>query len=501
MKKEPAIEEAYRSIPLRFLSIVAISFLAARAVIMNSYHWDIGGIENSVVYSASKMLYGLPLYGDPESGNFDITQYAPVYYHCLVSIAKLAGLNPMDDLHRIFLLGRGLSLAFDLLGSWLIYRTLAIVFGVDRRLSATAAILSLLTLSDFHFAVRPDSLFSLFGTMVVYFLTVSLSAAPGRRRTLFFALGMLAASLSVFVKQTGIQYVAFIPVFLLTRRMYRESILAVASISVATVSLFLIFRHLHGPFFLKNVIGGLDNGTSLMVLTDLLSAFLLQQQALFVAGAASVAATLAGGGKRTSERFIGMLANWLFVFAAVTSMKRGSWLNYYTDFLNCLIVITAVRIESVFKSEWSGKPSLGFTGRVGALFLIIFSVSLSLQNLGPKLKQHAPKTMGPYRSKVSEKRKAVAFLRAHLREGEYFLGFDRHVELMLADRAVMPNKEIIPTQVTYRYDGFYKALEDGTIRYVVVNRSTPREDFMEIDYSGFAKIYEDGSYMIFENPR
>ena len=221
MKTKPDIAIPLDNIPLLLLSATAIGFLAARAVIMNSYHWDIGGIENSVVYSASKMLYGLPLYGDPESRNFDVTQYTPVYYHCLVGLARLADLNPMVDLHRIFLIGRGLSLVFDVLGAALVYRILAVVFKVDRRLSACAATLSLLTLSDFHFAARPDSLFSLSGTSVLYCFSVYLTSEKGSRIPVHFLIGLMIASLSIFVKQTGIQYAAFIPLFFLSQRMYQ----------------------------------------------------------------------------------------------------------------------------------------------------------------------------------------------------------------------------------------------------------------------------------------
>jgi hypothetical protein len=47
-------------------------FSLCRVAILRTWHWEIGGIENSIFFSVANSLFGLPLYGDPESGNFDI---------------------------------------------------------------------------------------------------------------------------------------------------------------------------------------------------------------------------------------------------------------------------------------------------------------------------------------------------------------------------------------------------------------------------------------------
>ena len=466
---------------------------------MNSRHWDIGGIENSVVYGAAKVLNGLPLYGDPESANFDITQYTPLYYHCLTTVARLTDVNPMENLHGLYLIGRSLSLAFNLLGAWVVYRTLIAVFEVDSRLASIASVLSFLTLSDFHFAARPDSLFFLTGTVVVYCFSAYLTETRSRERGILFALGILAAAISVFVKQTGVQYVGFIPLFFLSQRRYRDFLFSSVSLPLATIGFYLLFRSIHGPFFDKNIIGGLNNGTSFVAMAELLTLFLLRHQTWVILGAIATVHVLSNREESRSTRFLALLALWLFIFAAGTSLKRGSWLNYYTDFLNTLLILTAIRMDRLWKHAWWDEDFKRLLKALSTACLAICLPSLLVQTLGPKWRQHFPRAGKAYAQTVEMKRPAAEYLRAHLTEGQYLLAFDRHVELMLADRAVMPNKEIIPSEVNYDYKGFYNAVDNGTIRYFLLAKTALGERFMGIDYSRFPKVYEDGSFVILEN--
>lgn len=490
----------FATLLLLYTAFATLAFLAARLVVLHSLHWDIGGIENSVFFSVSKALYGLPLYGDPESGNFDITQYAPVYYHCLIGISRLADFNSMEDLQRLLFAGRYLSLAFDLLGAWVVFRLLVNVFDVDRRMAAIASMVSLLVLTDFHFAARPDSLFFLFGTIIAYCICAYLSAKERKERSMGLALGILAASLSVFVKQTGIEYLAFIPLFFFSQKMFRESFLSAAALLFATISFYLLFRGIHGPYFNKNIIGGLDNGIKPAFMTTLFMRFIVQNQVLVLAGVASVVHSLLSGKESLPVRFICMLSAWLFLFALGTSAKQGSWLNYYTEFLTMLIILTAVKADRFSRLGWvDDRMAMAAETLAGIYILFVLPASVAL-NIKPRLEQHLPRTRGEYADKVSRKRKTAEYARSLLKEGEYLLVFDKHMELMLADRSVMPNREIIPSQVRYDYWGFQKAMAEGTIRYVLMSGYSSDSRFMGIDYSRFRKIYEDEFVVLLENP-
>lgn len=468
---------------------------------MRSYHWDIGGIENSVMYSACKALYGLPIYGDPESGNYDITQYAPAYYHFLVSAARTAGLKPFDDLYKLFIAGRVISLAFCILGAFVVQRMLSSLYGVDRRISWLTALAVFLTLTEFHFSSRPDSLFFLTGTVVVYCFSGFLTSTDEGRRRRYLLLGILASSVSIYVKQTGIQYLAIIPLSFLAIRMYRETIASAAGILLTSAVLFMVFHWIEGPYFAKNAVGGINNGLSILEWADTLTMFMLRHQLLVTAAALSIASAFSAMKMPIAHRFLCHMALGLLVFAVGSSTKDGSWFNYYTEFTTTVLVLVAVTYDRLRSGAWADKSYGLIAGTMASAYFLLFIPSLLSQILWPKVRQHFPRSDGQYASVVKAKKNAAEYIRSRLREGEYFLSFDRHVELMLADRAVLPNKEMFPDQARYDYSRFHDAVENGTVRFFLFNRQNPKENILDIDFSSFDKVYEDDHLFILEKAR
>jgi hypothetical protein len=157
------------------------------------------------------------------------------------------------------------------------------------------------------------------------------------------ALGIMAAAFSVFVKQTGIEYLAFIPLFFLSQRMFREYFLSAGALLLATGGFYLLFRCIHGPFFNKNIIGGLNNGISLILMTNLLLRFRVQNQVrVLLAGFAWVVHGLLSEKESLPVRFLSLISSWLSLFAVGTNVKQGCWFGYYTDFLNTLIIVTDI---------------------------------------------------------------------------------------------------------------------------------------------------------------
>jgi hypothetical protein len=70
-------------------------------------------------------------------------------------------------------------------------------------------------------------------------------------------------------------------------------------------------------------------------------------------------------------------------------------------------------------------------------------------NMGTRAADLPPSIEGRSRngSKVAEKRKAAEFLRRRMKDRDYFPGFDSHIEMMLSDRSVTPNRGIITKEV------------------------------------------------------
>ena len=199
-----------------FCVINFLLFLLLRIFLIGSYDADIGGVENNVAYSISKMLCGDALYENPESGSFDITQYTPLYYYIATGISQLFYLNPLNDLHAIYAVGRSLSLCFNLFSVVVLFLMLNRQFKINKHLAIIAACTYFIHLTRIHFAARPDALFALlFLLMLVCFVFFF---QQHKHKNIYLIGGILIAVLSVFVKQTGIQYLVIIPAyFILTK--------------------------------------------------------------------------------------------------------------------------------------------------------------------------------------------------------------------------------------------------------------------------------------------
>ena len=96
----------------RLCVMFSVIFLLFRVIMIFCYHNDIGGIEHNVIFSICNVIAGEPLYEDPQMGNFNITQYTPVYYFINLICCEIFNLNPLDNLFQIYIIGRSLSFLF-----------------------------------------------------------------------------------------------------------------------------------------------------------------------------------------------------------------------------------------------------------------------------------------------------------------------------------------------------------------------------------------------------
>jgi hypothetical protein len=182
-----------------------------RLLLVYSYASDIGGVENNVIYSVAKVLAGGTLYDNPETNNFNITQYSPLYYYTVIITTKLLKLNPISDLHAIYIIGRYYSLLFNLISVYLIYRLLTKKFYVEKKLALIAGIIYFIHLTRIHFAARPDALFGLIFILIIFCFVKYFQ--ENSKNKIVFVLGLLLIVISIYIKQTGIQFLVIIPAY------------------------------------------------------------------------------------------------------------------------------------------------------------------------------------------------------------------------------------------------------------------------------------------------
>jgi hypothetical protein len=477
-----------------FSILALLVFLVFRILLLYSYESDIGGIENNVIYSICKVLNGGLLYDNPETGNFNITQYSPFYYYFPIFIGKILNLNPLNDLHSIYIISRFISLIFNLIGGLVIYKLLREVYKVKWQISIIAVSIYFLHLSRIHFASRPDSLFSLMSILVIYFLVKYLSEDNLKNNFRFLVLALSIASLTIFVKQTGIQFLFIIPSFFLLTKKIKYFFISSFLMLLITSFYFSIFYLLYGYNFVSNVFGGLDNGISLVRAYDVFSHFFLKYQFIFIFGV-FFSSYFFLKNKETSLRFMSYNLTLLFFFALTTSIKEGSWINYYNEFLVAVIIITAIEINKyLLKADFSNSFTRGAIV-ILSIYIILLQPNIIIHKFFHEHSEHLKNTKANFEKKI----KVATIINNKLADKSMFLAFDNHINSMLPIKAVVPNKDLVPSQSKFNYSKFDHGLKYGQVRYVIYPKKQEVMSFMGNDFSEFKKIYDDNEFIILEN--
>jgi hypothetical protein len=70
---------------------------------------------------------------------------------------------------------------------------------------------------------------------------------------------------------------------------------------------------------------------------------------------------------------------------------------------------------------------------------------------------------------------------------------------MLPTHAVVPNKDIVPTQSKFNYQVFTDNFNSGNIKYLVKPKANALNDFMGADFSGGIEVFSTTDYVVIQN--
>jgi len=471
-------------------------FFILRIFLVFSYSADIGGIENNVIYSICKTIYGIPLYSDPEQGNYDITQYTPLYYNFIIFICKILSVNPLDDLHSIYIIGRSVSLLLNIAGGIIIFGLLSKKFKIPKSISIISSSIYFLFLTRIQFAARPDSLFSFLFILSISILCLFFIEENKKKRTVYFFAGLSIASLSIFAKQTGIELLVFIPGFFLLTKDFKRFLLSAITLISVTAFLYAFFSGIYGESFLKHSFGGINNGVIYFRAYDVFSHFFATSTLIFIAG--TICSVLFFQKRRsTVSRFLSYTILFLFFFAFVTTAKEGSWINYYNEYIIAVLILSAIEINNL-SHHFTMKDAVHRTALWSLVSAIILIMPVMILN---KLFHEHFNHLKDTKTIFLEKQTASKEIRQILDQnnGAYFLSFDADINCMLADRSIVPQKDIVPALTKFDYTGLYNALENGMVRYIILKTGEEPNSFLGKDFKDFSIRYDDGKYKLLEN--
>lgn len=461
------------------LVIIVLVHLGLRLYMVPQYRSELGGVEHNVIHGIQKLLLDIPLYQDPEQIPFDVMQYTPAYYALCAAIGKVSGIHG-DDARAVFLISRIMALLLSVFSTVVVYR-ICRTAEAPNWASMLAAGSAFCTYTE-HFYSRPDALQSFASLLAILFFIRWLSTPSERLLILTAAFAVLG----LFAKQSGALVLALPFLFLGLQRNWRavRTYVLTASTTIAIgLGITLIWTT---PMSLwKNTVQGLANGHSWMMWQELFDPATYKY---FVGWHLLGVLILVRGLRSTSPqlRFLALATPLAIAFGLLTGLKSGSRLNYLHEGLTLVFIGTAVLL---------GREDLRWKNGISWAFALY---GLTFMAWRTKSTEHWASLDGPNSTRYAECQrdlavKAVLVNELGLQPTDHVLLLYRdYLEHFLVGQSVLTQKDVIhySTEPPFNYASFRKAMNDGTIKYVITDE--PRRAFTILDdtYTSWAPIRE-----------
>ncbi|MFN8287482.1 MAG: glycosyltransferase family 39 protein [Chitinophagales bacterium] len=393
------------------LFVFAVVVLVNRQLLVFSYQTNLGGVEEIFAYYAQRFSAGLPLYIKPNTPPYFINQYGPLNPIILGTLIKLFGGN--SNPHLIFVLGRVLSLCYNLATSVIIYKLLKTGFKQEKNLSAVAALLTFLVFYPHNYALRPDSLKTLL--VIASFYTIVLI---GSGRTKNAVVAALLLALAIFTKQDSLVFLPLFGLYLFIvnrASTWRFTLLTLALVLFGA----LAFHFVYGAVFTENIIRGLSQGVNFYYFEKLLS-FTWQYILILALSASTLFALRQDLSHERKPLFaLGLLASASLVFGFFSCLKWGSAPVYFCDalILNAIFITNAYTHLSTLKSRVTGTA---FAVLLIGLLLLEYTSPLNKLWYKPAVEEKAKASYAELKSLAGDHSLSNASIICMAKEAEPF---------------------------------------------------------------------------------
>jgi hypothetical protein len=190
------IKYSFTSLLILFFLIVLVN----RFLLIFDNSYDLGGIEQVFVYYILSTFNGNPLYGEINIPPFSNVQYTPIYFETMASFLKL--FYDQIDAKVVYTFLRAFNVFFNLLTA--IFAGLAggVIWKLNKTHAFMLTIVSFLTFTSIHYAVRPDSLKTLY--LFIYFYISIIIYVKNKSTFLNYILLTFFGVLAIFTKQDSV---------------------------------------------------------------------------------------------------------------------------------------------------------------------------------------------------------------------------------------------------------------------------------------------------------
>ena len=479
------INSAFILINTKKFFFILLAFLLVMVIIMRffiiiSFSPDIVVGEDNNVWNIQKMLSGLPLYTNPELPPYEIFQYSPISQYFTLWTCKFLNVVPSKDSHTIFIIGRILSLLFNLITSYYIFILLKRFFNSNFWISIIVSIYCFIDLTPLDYTLRTDSFYNLISIIAIYYFVKFL--AFKRRKDLIIS--MFFISTSLFTKQSGIQFYFFIPFYLILCKRHKNLLDSIVYLIIFSLGYFITFYTLYGNNFVNSFVKGIANRIDLIAAYHIWNTYFFQHFPFILLGFVAIWKWNFLVNLYNPKSFIGTLSIFLLLFSLVTSLKVGSSTNYYTLF-NYIIF----SIVGIYTSELTSKYGDKNLFLIINLFIIIIPTNLIIDRYFTKHSIH-------FNEQNKKEFLKDSYFSAHVKtiihdKKNLIFTPNKNLKNFFPEQTIFPNTEYYAESI-FNYDNFTKNKKKLT--YIILNSNDDKNmnirtiDFFKIDLKKYDTI-------------
>ena len=479
-----------------FFGILALWILlqlGLKRILIGSYMPDLGGFERNVIWGIQQIMLGKPLYTNPDAAPFAIIQYMPAYYYIVAGLGKILYIDPLDA-HSVYSFARTFNALLSLGSVFLLFRMATRHFQIPVTLAFFISSLAFLWMEAFTISGRPDC----FKAFVFQCIIAVLLQYPAWRKRVVFPLVMGLSVLAFYTKQDGLVFCAILPAVLFLQKEWKQMVVVCVGLLAILACVFMLFQMGTNGDFVRNVLGGLNNGISISWFAGAFDGYF------------SVMALLFGLALVMSLEFVleknyalhVLAAGFVFSFfpQLLFSLKYGSGPNYFLEctFISLLflgIFLHRLSLKSIFQHSFT-HYLLGTS-----VLVMLFLTSAFHWFTGGFLHQESE-----LMAKYNRQKAVVSWLHKNATRADFKAlvlinrQWEDHTTTLLADHVAAPCRDVsIQVFNAKKQSGFgplKSVIAGGEIDFIVSDgKSIP--SFLQFDFGRYQPVSEIGEYTIF----
>jgi hypothetical protein len=462
------------------LAFLLVMITVMRFFVIISFSPDIVVGEDNNVWNIQKMLTGLPLYTNPELPPYEIFQYSPISQYFTFWICKILNIIPSKDTHSIFIIGRILSLIFNLITSYYIYVLIKKFFNANSWIACIVSIYCFIDLTPLDYTLRTDSFYNLISILAIYQFVKFIEYNQLKN----LIISMFFFSTSFFAKQSGIQFYFFIPLYLLLCKNYKNLFYTLIYLTIFSLMYLSLFYILYGNNFINSLVKGIANRIDLIAAYHIWNTYFFKHFPFILIGFFAIFKWNFLQNISTSKSFLGTLSIYLLLFSIITSLKVGSSTNYYTLFNYMIFTLIGI-----YASELTTKYGDKNLFLIINLFIIIIPTNLVIDRYFTKHSAHFDKKNQKEFLKDSKFASRVKMIIKD--KNQLIFTPNKNLKNFFPNQTIFPNTEYYAESI-FNYENFTK--DKSKLTYIILNNNDDKNmnvrtiDFFKIDLKKYDTI-------------